>query len=110
MEQVSQTTTNQFTQLICQLEFPQILPEDVFPTFIASPKILHYLDVENNTIWKDAVILQDEYEKESGLVFVQAVGKNIQLFGNELSNLVTNVVEFILKMTSKNWPGSLSNC
>ena len=107
LNQVSQTTINQFTQLIYQLEFPHILPEDVFPTFIASPKAYQYLNVENNTIWKDAAILCDEYEKESGLVFVQAIGKNIQLFGNGPTNLLTNVVEFVLKMTSKNWPGFL---
>jgi hypothetical protein len=112
LEQVSQTTINQFTQLIYELEFPHILPEDVFPTFIASPKALQYLNVENNTIWKDAAILCDEYEKESGFVFIRVSGKNIYLFKSmtttmiESTNiLIVEIISFILKMISINWPG-----
>ena len=108
MNHVPQTTINQFNQLIYQLEFPQILPEDLFPTFIASPKAIHYLNLENNTIWKDASILCDEYEIESGLVFIRVSGKNISLFkstNNQSSDLLIEVISFITKMISINWPG-----
>jgi len=112
LEQVPQTTINQFTQLIYRLEFPQILPEDLFPTFIASPKVLHYLNLENNTIWRDAVILHNEYEKESGFLFVRSFGRNISLFKTttniQPSNyLLIEIISFISLMISNNWSGLL---
>ena len=104
LDQVPQTTMNQFTQLIYQMDFPHILPEDLFPTFIASPKALQYLNLENNTIWRDAAILQDDLGKNER-IFIRAGGKNIKIFGSRLSEVVVEVIAFIIKLISNNWPG-----
>jgi hypothetical protein len=90
--------------LLLQLEFTQILPEDLFPTFIASPKIYQYIDLKNNQIWKDAVILEAE-EKEKEKVFVRSIGKSIQLFGEGPSSLLVDVASIISRTVLQSWPG-----
>ena len=86
------------------MEFPHILPDDLFPTFIASPKVLHYLNLENNTIVRDAAILQDDLGRNES-IFIRASGKNIKIFGSRLSEVVAEVIAFIIKLISTNWPG-----
>jgi hypothetical protein len=107
LELVPPTIINQFSQLLFELEFPQILPEDLFPTFIASPKVICYLNLKNNSIWRDAAILSNE----DGLnynILVRTSGKNILLLGNTISKdlkFISKMISLIYSMISKNWSG-----
>jgi hypothetical protein len=107
LELVPPTIINEFPQLLFELEFPQILPGDLFPTFIASPKVIHYLNLDNISIWRDAAILSNE----DGLnynILVRTSGKSILLLGNTISKelkFICKMISLIYSMISKNWSG-----
>ena len=103
LQPVPPSVIEKHQKLLLKLEFTSILPDDIFPTFIASPRVYQYIDLENNQIWKDAAILEDEDKKKS--VFIQVIGKSIELFGEKTSNILMKVGKIIIKVISKNWPG-----
>jgi hypothetical protein len=107
LELVPPTIINQFSQLLFELEFPQILPEDLFPTFIASPKVIYYLNLNNNSIWRDAAILSNDDSLKHNIL-VRTSGKRILLFGSSESReleFLCEVLSLINSMISKNWSG-----
>jgi hypothetical protein len=107
LELVPPTIINQFPQLLFELEFPQILPEDLFPTFIALPKVVCYLNLKNNSIWRDAVMLSSEDGYKHNIL-VRTFGKKILLFGTSKSRelkFICKVLSLIHSMISKNWSG-----
>jgi hypothetical protein len=104
LDPVPSRITNQYGKLLVQLEFTEILPEDLFPSFIASPQVLPFIDLDHHQIWKDAAILQDQDNQENQL-FVQQIGKRIQLFGETSSNFLVDITSIIIKIIKKNWQG-----
>ena len=105
LDPVPSSVTDEYGNLILQLEFTEILPEDVFPTFIATPQVYPFIDLENNNrIWKDAAILRDQDNQEKHL-FIRQIGKRIELFGETSSNLFVDITSIISKIIIKNWPG-----
>jgi hypothetical protein len=107
LELVPPTIINQFPQLLFELEFPQILPEDLFPTFIASPKMIYYLNLNNNSIWKDASILS-YHGSNKGELLLRVFGKSILIFGNHKPvelEFKSDILHSIYSMISKNWSG-----
>ena len=110
LDPVPSRVTDEYGKPILQLEFTEILPEDVFPTFIASPQVYQYLDFKNYLLWKDAAILQDEENQEKQHLFIRQIGNTIQLFGKTSSlNLIVDVTCIIAKILLKSWPGMIMN-
>jgi len=106
LESVPSGVAEKYQRMVVEFEFTQILPEDLFPTLVASPKVYHYINLDSNDqIWKDAAILQDEDEKI--WLFVRVAGKNIQLFGEGPSNLLLDIIKATRSTASKNWPGKI---
>ena len=103
--------TEDYSQLIHHVEFDKILPEDVFPTFIASPKVLPFIDLEKNRIWKDASILLDESFPQSGSFLVKKSLKSIEIWGEKRSSsssrLLVEIIDCISQVISSNWPGKI---
>jgi hypothetical protein len=96
-----------YGKLLRKIKFRDILPLDVFPTFLASPKVYPFLSNDLSNIWKDCVILyEDSDEKQSIANMVRCRSDSIEIIGHQPSEMIATVTDIIKISMKKNWPGN----
>jgi hypothetical protein len=103
-----QSTFDLFNKLLQRrIEFPTILPIDLFPTLIANPKLFPlFLDLESN-IWKDSIRLSSSLDTNHH-VLIKCVENQINIYSSSIQENINIIGEFtlLLKTTIQHkYPG-----
>ena len=95
-------------KLLRRIQFLEFLPIDLFPRLIASKRIFHFLHSELQNIWKDGVILKDDYSNSTLLLKSNNEGRFIDILGEDKSTKmkftfeITNIIQNEIFL---NWKG-----